>query len=235
MIDQNIESDEKVWRYMDFVKFMSILVSKTLFFPRSDMFEDSFEGTFSRATVSKFPQSRPSSSELMSAHYGSLLEGILSEQPKIRRRTFISCWHLSEYESAAMWKLYSSSDQSIAIVTRFGELQKLMPSNSTTGKVSYINFNDDFIPIGNPLTPFFRKRMSFEHEKEVRVVIQNSEVDKDVFGICVPFDISETIDAIYISPSAPDWYHSTVNQTLLLAKIDIPVHKSGLDQQPLMI
>lgn len=33
-----------IWRYMDFTKFVSLLDKKTLYFTRSDKFDDKFEG-----------------------------------------------------------------------------------------------------------------------------------------------------------------------------------------------
>ena len=42
-------NDIKLWRYMDFTKFMGMLCSKGLYFCRADCFEDPFEGTFSKA------------------------------------------------------------------------------------------------------------------------------------------------------------------------------------------
>ncbi len=36
--------NSQIWRYMDFTKFVSLLSSKSLYFTRSDQFEDLFEG-----------------------------------------------------------------------------------------------------------------------------------------------------------------------------------------------
>jgi len=41
-----IRRDQKLWRYMDFTKFMSLLETKSLWFNRSDRFDDPFEGTY---------------------------------------------------------------------------------------------------------------------------------------------------------------------------------------------
>ena len=35
-----------IWRYMDFTKFVDLLLNGKLFFNRSDNFEDPFEGIF---------------------------------------------------------------------------------------------------------------------------------------------------------------------------------------------
>ena len=38
----------KIWRYMDFTKFLSFIDKKTLFFTRVDQLEDKFEGRFTK-------------------------------------------------------------------------------------------------------------------------------------------------------------------------------------------
>jgi len=42
--DENI----KIWRYMDFTKFLSFIDKETLFFTRVDQLEDKFEGRFAK-------------------------------------------------------------------------------------------------------------------------------------------------------------------------------------------
>lgn len=45
-------SDIPIWRYVDFAKYVSFVDSKSLFFPRSDMLDDPYEGTYSQPTWS---------------------------------------------------------------------------------------------------------------------------------------------------------------------------------------
>ncbi|OAF09231.1 hypothetical protein AXW67_26915 [Bradyrhizobium neotropicale] len=44
--------DIPIWRYMDLAKYLSILNSSGLFFPRATSFEDPFEGSAPRTIVS---------------------------------------------------------------------------------------------------------------------------------------------------------------------------------------
>lgn len=44
-------SDVKIWRYMDFAKFMSTLEDRAVFFARPDAFEDPFEGSYPQPNV----------------------------------------------------------------------------------------------------------------------------------------------------------------------------------------
>lgn len=45
------ERNIKLWRYMDFTKFIALLENKKLVFPSSNLFEDPFEGTWSKASL----------------------------------------------------------------------------------------------------------------------------------------------------------------------------------------
>jgi hypothetical protein len=47
---QPISDTVKVWRYMDFTKFVSLIDSRCLFFTRADKFNDSFEGSWPKIT-----------------------------------------------------------------------------------------------------------------------------------------------------------------------------------------
>ena len=43
--------DVRVWRYMDFTKFVSFIDSRTLYFTRADKFGDAFEGSWPKMNV----------------------------------------------------------------------------------------------------------------------------------------------------------------------------------------
>jgi len=49
--EQPQDENEKVWRYLDFKKFVDLLESSELFFPRADKFDDKFEGTYPESIV----------------------------------------------------------------------------------------------------------------------------------------------------------------------------------------
>lgn len=162
--------DVKVWRYMDFTKFISLLENESLYFARADKFDDPFEGSYSKLNV----QNRTSVYENIPAEIIKQLSMISKKNKEI---TFMSCWNLNDYESAAMWKLYSSSNEGISIQSTFERLtecfQKYTDHSIFIGKVEYIDYDKDWLPEGNLFYPFVHKRKSFEHEQEIRAVIQD--------------------------------------------------------------
>ncbi len=46
-IEKPKNENSKIWRYLDFAKFISILDRKALFFVRADRLSDKFEGSYS--------------------------------------------------------------------------------------------------------------------------------------------------------------------------------------------
>lgn len=79
----------------------------------------------------------------------------------------ISCWHIEEYESDAMWKIYANFGKGIAISTTIEKilssmkpytLPKALESEDLIfWKISYVNL------IGNELNVDMRKRFFYKH------------------------------------------------------------------------
>jgi hypothetical protein len=38
----------------------------------------------------------------------------------------VTCWHMNECESAAMWKLYSTAKESVCVQTTYGRLRSVL-------------------------------------------------------------------------------------------------------------
>lgn len=171
----------KIWRYMDFAKFVSMLENGGLFFSRADLLGDPFEGSNSRANLNLRPEVayKEAPPEFIEIVKKSRLD--LSHFLKWQRQwTLINCWHMNEYESAAMWKLYSSGDGTICIQSAEETLRRLLNQKAEVATVQYIDYETEWIPEGNVITPFLRKRKSFEHERELRAIIWDPPLAKGV-------------------------------------------------------
>src|SRR5687768_8033982 len=92
----------KIWRYMDFTKFVSMLENGGLFFSRLDCLDDPFEGSYPRAD-----------DELAATKYSPTVRAASAAFTKMstRKRIMVNCWHMNEHESAAMWKLYAKTSE----------------------------------------------------------------------------------------------------------------------------
>ncbi len=233
------DKNAKIWRYVDFTKFVSLLDKSALFFARADKLGDPFEGSFPEVNVKLRPE----------LYGGKIPPKILEDLSQLRRRllrnTVVSCWHLSEYESAAMWKLYIKSDEGITIRSTFKQLTSCFKDEEHdihVGIVKYIDYEKDWMPEGNTLYPFLHKRKSFKHEQEVRAIIQgfhywkNGGIDfrKTPFnsGAYITVDLDTLIDEIRLAPTCPEWLHEVVRSVTERYGLDKKVLRSDLDKVP---
>jgi hypothetical protein len=85
---------------------------------------------------------------------------------------YLSCWHYSQHESAAMWSLYQRDGYGIAVRSTFRRLTESFKSERLiyAGLVKYVDFDTSVIPDDNSYAPYLYKRLSFEHEHEMRAV-----------------------------------------------------------------
>ncbi|HEX73624.1 MAG TPA: DUF2971 domain-containing protein [Dehalococcoidia bacterium] len=233
------DENAKIWRYMDFNKFVSLLDKSALFFSRADKLGDPFEGSYSKANVRLRP-------EVYKDKIPANVLKTFSEFSKLHIRfTAINCWHLNEYESAAMWKLYLKSDDGIALRSTFKGLKDCLKDeneNIFIGKVKYIDYETEWMPEGNSFYPFLHKRKSFENEQELRAIIQKYRYKKNGEigwstppfddGVYVKVDLSVLIDKIYLAPTSPRWLFELVKSVTKMYKLDRDVLQSSLDDVP---
>ncbi|MBJ8027749.1 hypothetical protein [Bacillus cereus group sp. N21] len=240
-----LKKETKIWRYMDFTKFMSMLDKEEIFFTRSDRFADKFEGTFPKVNR-----------EMRPIIYKGLIEPEKQENAfkrmdefanYVRKFVTVNCWHMNEYESAAMWDLYLKSDEGIAIQSNVGRLIESFthsPQKIIMGKVDYKDFNKELLHEEDLIDLFFYKRKSFEHEREIRAIHQLPFVHTDdgciddeaeptvAYGLGIPCDIRVLIEKVYISPTASSWFEELVRSMCEKFNLKVDVIKSELSELP---
>lgn len=215
------DPDVKIWRYLSLPKFISMINSESLFFARADKFEDKFEGSYSHANITLRPK----------VYKDKIPERALTQLSEISKRVLrymiINCWHINENESAAMWKLYCSDKEGIAIQSTYNRLITSFDDNPDesiyVGKVQYIDYNTEWLPEGNAFYPFVHKRKSFEHERELRAVIHSKELFD--YGKSVHISLDNLIENIYVAPNSRRWFIEVVKVT---------VERFNLHKEPLV-
>jgi hypothetical protein len=139
-----------------------------------------------------------------------------------------------------MWRLYLKSEEGVAISTTIGGLKAALaeaPQHIHLGRVQYIDYESDPMPVDNVLWPFVHKRRSFEHEREARAVLSDVKVPIDpnrkrVQGIYVPVDVTALIDTVHVAPDAPDWFLDVVAAVLDRFDIHKAPTRSSLTEDP---
>lgn len=241
--------EDKLWRYMDMAKFISLLSTKSLYFSPAESFDDPFEGAkgilekegkwndyyleFFRYAIKTAPgiSEEDSSGEKLEMTAQKLLNELAQGGVNDRKNICISCWHCNDFESEAMWKLYSVNvTNAIAIETTYQRLYQALGEDPyiDIGKVKYIDYRTQFSGIG--CGAFWYKRKSFEHEREVRALIRNHENNGK--GVSCPANLDILIKNVYVSPYAPEWFAEVVRDVVKKYELNKPVLYSTMADNP---
>ncbi|HEV2187964.1 MAG TPA: hypothetical protein VGR70_12195 [Stellaceae bacterium] len=247
--------DAKLWRYMNFVKFVYLLNSKSLYFVQGASLIDKFEGAMGSADLlSKYNdfyseflrdayRTRPDgsaadlSTEQLEASVKKSLESLHQAGEWQRETTYLNCWHEAEHESEAMWRLYAdwrhlAADDSggIVVVSTFRRLSDGLSSvpNLYVGRVKYVDYTKQLVGINEA---FWNKSMSFQHEREVRAVLRDHRKPQPT-GISIPVKVDDLIAEVRLSPRCPEWFENLVRDVALLYRCTFEVKRSALEISP---
>ncbi len=228
-----------IWRYMDFTKFVSLLDKQALFFTRADKLGDPFEGSIPKFYGKPWPE------DDKGRFPSHVFKNISEYRIFLTKCTIINCWHLNEIESAAMWRLYLKSNEGIAIQSTFGRLKGCLVDEEDEiliGEVEYIDYERGWIPTYLDIYPFVYKRKSFEHEKELRAIVQTFHHNKDGTinykksrfddGAYIKVSLNTLIDKIYIAPTSSKWIYKLIKSTVKKYGLNKEVVQSSLDEKP---
>jgi hypothetical protein len=243
-------SNAKIWKYLDLAKFASLLTTRSLFFACPAQFDDPYEGLLPRTHIeaeSKMIQGQVdqllSLREQFTARaiplerFDDVLDTLANRVRTARRdaalKFGVSCWHESEYESEAMWKLYSASGQGVAIESTIEQLRASLGGREglQIDRVRYMDFDRDPIEKGHRHYGLFIKRRCFEHEKEVRATVLLPEAGK---GIPIECDLDVLVTAVHVSPLVDGFVKDAIESICKgsTRRLDKPVHQSQLFSDP---
>lgn len=232
----------KIWRFVDFQKFVSLLNTKSLYFNRADLFEDIFEGTYSKATLIALQKSN-----LDTNWKNAIIQSLQHIEKFQTKGHYLNCWHMNEFESDAMWKLYTNSN-GIAIQSTFQRFTQSFKGDKKIyiGIVKYIDYNKESISLNkkfiNAYDVITHKRLSYRHEQELRAVTsiypkkwnENPELfNNNPHGVNIEIDLDELIEKIYVSPRSAKWFQEIVKSVTEKYDLRKPIEFSSLDEKPL--
>jgi hypothetical protein len=247
----------KIWRYVDFSKFVSMLATGTLHFACISTFKDPYEGwlprsymetlvNLTRTYLDQMRQTHDQIAALRPVVDLAQLESVLKDaerklhMPRLFKETNekfgASCWHINEGESEAMWRLYSAAGAGIAIESTRDRLEAAMkgaaPHPVHIDPIRYMDFDQDPIDKGGHRHLMgFIKRKSFEHERELRAVVMLPEPSKSTGILC---DMNTLIARIHIAPLAETYFVDAVRYVVEHAdpRLDAEILVSKLLDQP---
>jgi len=233
-----------LWRYVDLYKWLDLLQTSELHLTRADQMEDRWEGSYSEVNLALRP-----------SLYGEQWAIMAPAMPQMyqhgRTHTYLNCWYLGSGESYAMWKIYDAAGKGVAIRTTAGRLKESLigPCRPVIfgAKVQYADYGKSFIPEKNLFLPYIYKRSSFSHESEYRLLAMWSpkvlEMDEQNRAICREPDLpplflrehvnlDRLVEAVYVSPDAPDWVARVVREVTGKYMPHLDVRHSDLAADP---
>ena len=264
--------DQIIWRFLTLEKLLHMILNGSLYFTQvlELQKDDPFESQFSSAHIIAI-KTIMSDVEALKAflRYANKTEEIDLNDDRIKNQInmalnipmlemfakfaagihYVNCWHVNDFESAAMWRLYCSNHSGVAIKSTVGKLKKSIEDNESDiyiGKIEYIDYRTEVIPTGNSFNTIFRKRLSFAHENELRVCLvqlperlegeENSAVysflDRNPKGIHLKCKMTELIDEVVVSPLSQAWFTETIKGVLESLVPGLNVKKSDLFDPP---
>lgn len=223
-----------VWRYIDFTKFVDLITSSNLFFCRADNFDDPFEGIF---RLKDYEDTK----------------GMFESEHLTKKFYFLNCWHINQHQSDAMWRIFLKTGNGIAIKSTVGKIiDSLKDTHDDVyiGRVYYRDFenltfhdlmfepqNRIYGGQGGSLSQYNYKRISFEHEKELRLFHINTPIPhtkiKGIPREPLPYkrvhvDLRDLIQEIVIAPFADKWFKEMVQRLIDKLEMNFTISKSKL-------
>ncbi len=266
---KKLPGNTKLWRYVSLDKFIDLVSTNELFFSPLASFAqtDPFEGYLpsvaldAHASISRkyvedlqhahqqlanhranrgFPLT-PDEVTKLSVSVDDLRTSLRRLLPAIAKTTTVNCWHASDSESEAMWRLYSDNGKAVAVETTLDALKEGIqmrdyPAVVHIYPVKYLDFFDpaltppDCVAEGH-LAPLL-KRISYEHEREVRAFIgkvapaPRTGADVNFWqpsSIRLPVDVKTLVKGVHVSPYAKEPFQSSVSKIADIFGLDTSV------------
>lgn len=173
------DCEKYVYRFIDFLGFVNLVQNKNLVFVKPELWDDPFENY-----VFKKIETRSGQEEIVKAledlGYSNIPSKILSLCIR-KSSVFGQSWSMLS-ESDALWRIYSSINNSVRVSVSVKNIQKLSKTcpNFYCSGVNYkksIDLKEEILNLfkGKDLDTFcvkgmLTKRDSFSHEKEFRLL-----------------------------------------------------------------
>jgi hypothetical protein len=250
--------DEPIWRYLDLPKFLDLLQTRELYLTAAHLLGDPFEGSLSEGTIRRLEAESTRVAASFAAAVPdydaatgreSVLQGLRGNHQWERQWTYVSCWHVNAYESAAMWAVYAGRSGALAIKANVRSLRACVERHQEpphgyrlVARVRYRDYAREPVDTGFVLAPLLQKRKSFQHENELRIItqqlphlgspsIEGQQYDYSrtpIPGIRLEVDLESLIEEIFVAPSAPSWFLNVVTSVAAKYGLHVPVRQSEL-------
>src|ERR1700722_19546312 len=190
---------------MDVARFRTLIQGGKLNSARRHELGDPWEGVWTK----------PASDQILSRHSPEFDRQWAKE---FNSCALISCWHENDRESVAMWKLYVSGREGVALKTTAGRLWTC-PDEFGEREVRAVIYD-----------PHDSADVAFSDA--VYAANNPSACAKTAMGEALPVDLSILIERIVVSPDFPKWAISSLQKVVDARGLGVQVESSSLLDQP---
>ena len=204
---------------MSIPKYLSLIANQELYLTRVDQLDDKAEILVTRKEI-----------EYWTTLFNADIQKWANKQ---RKKVYVNCWTVSDYESSTMWGAFADNSTGIAIKTSISRLQScyLGKKEIDLAIVNYINYETETVqPEGEPINTirfFSTKRSFYSNEHEIRLIYE-SHGGKAKTGIAIPVNLDVLIDEIHVAPNAQSWFVQTIERITNSAGYVFPILLSDL-------
>ena len=240
---------------MNLSQFLWLLSERSLYFATLAEFEDKWEGMPPSQSLEAFRRNQVARARALgftadaSAYGNWSVKSGRKQLIKVGEAYRVICWHESDVESVAMWKLYTQGNDGVAIQTTAARIESCLSSLSFVGvgRVDYSGHDPDQVGKGSAgLIVSLLKRRSFAHEQDVRVFMQDfdrpelaqfwdeepSQKKEGPLGGVIKVEIGHLIERIVVSPDYPAWAVPGLQTIVTTAGLNVRVQTSELLKLP---
>ena len=233
-----LNENQKIWRYLAFWKFESMLEKKAIFFSKASEMQDKEEGLSPKDNVliqliRQGTDMSPEDKQEELEAFEAIDQAEREVEKELQYQTLITCWRIDDRESPKAWDEYIGNQEGVVVQSTYGKLKgclkeryrvyadllrtgDLFEENSIfLEKVEYRGNYPDRIGNKTPqeyLRLYTGKQPSFKWENELRsFLISQNEVDGS--GCDVPVDLEYLIENVYVSPKVQNLLEKVKNLT----------------------
>jgi hypothetical protein len=221
---------------MDAVKFEWLITNKRHFFVNATVFDDLLEGTTPEGVLEWWNTAAANAvNDEQRNIYQHNCRFMTHMAASSREHYYVSCWHMNEEENLAMWTRYTTSSAAVAIRTTYSALRESLPGYVRLGKVRYIDYATERLPMMNMFEYIMHKRLCFNFEREVRAVVWARELEvpqgqffeseiRHGFRVYLPpVEPSRLVRGIILHPQAPSDFQAQIIDICLTNGLPSPV------------
>ncbi|SDR71458.1 DUF2971 domain-containing protein [Opitutus sp. GAS368] len=231
------ELNQTVFRYLRIEKFLSLLEKRAAWFCNLQKLQDEFEGVppdpiLSRMMAQDMEMKEWFPDEMRRAQFDTMTTRRIADSKAL---TAVSCWHLSEIESARMWREYAGRD-GVAMRSTIKALSEAFDQFEDEpfpqlGLVKYVDFSTfDGLEIHELHRDFaldFLKDNRFSHEQEIRITTLNLWRPM-AGGIYWPTRLNMMMQQVVLPPDADTAFRQRIQTLLDVHRLSSAIVRSSL-------